>query len=160
MFRDAESYGHSTTLPYDYTDMAEIRPVLLKLVEKAGFRMRRDGKKAGQITVIYKSAEFKTVSRQKKLEYVTSATEVLYQEALPLFEALWDHETPIRLIGVSLGQISDGRTEQLSLFGEEEREKQEKLDVMMDSIRDRFGKGSIVRGTELKKKNGQKNEGQ
>ncbi len=152
LFRDAESYGHSTTLPYDYTEMDEVRPVLLRLVEKASFRMRKDGKKAGQVTVSYKSAAFKTVSRQKKLDYHTSATELLYEEALTLFETLWDHETPIRLIGVSLGQVTSGSEEQMNLFGEEEREKQEKLDTMMDAIRDRFGRESITRGSALQKK--------
>ena len=151
LFRDAESYGHSTTLPYDYTEMDEVRPVLLRLVEKASFRMRKDGKKAGLVTVSYKSSAFKTVSRQKKLDVRTSATELLYEEALKLFEALWDHETPIRLIGVSLGQVSSGREEQMNLFGEEKREKQEKLDTMMDAIRDRFGRESIQRGSALKK---------
>ncbi|MBR5738617.1 MAG: DNA polymerase IV, partial [Lachnospiraceae bacterium] len=145
-YGDAQSYGHSTTLPYDYTDMEEIRPVLLKLAEKASYRMRRDGKKAGLVTVSYKSNDFRTFSRQKKLDYVTNASEILYREAVPLFEALWDHRTPIRLLGVSLGDVTDGENEQFSLFGQEERAKQEKLDEMMDSIRDKYGKESIRRG--------------
>ena len=32
------------------------------------------------------------------------------------------------------------------------REKQEKLDTMMDAIRDRFGRESITRGSALQKK--------
>ena len=43
----------------------------------------------------------------------------------------------------------------MSFFGEEEREKKEKLGRMLDDINMRFGKHSVVRGTfyEAEKKN-------
>lgn len=146
---DAKSYSHSTTLPYDLTDMEEVKPVLLNLSDRATYRMRRDRMRAMLITVSYRNPDFQTISRQRLLGFSTDASDILYEEAVTLFEELWDHKTPIRLIGLQLGRLTDGANEQLDFFRQEEREKKEKLDHMLDSINDRFGRGSVKRGREL-----------
>ena len=147
---EAKGYGNSTTLPYDFTDAEEAYPVLLKLAESVCSRMRKDDVKAGLVTVAYRSSGFNNYSHQKKLDYHTDATDLIYREAVQLFDALWDGKTPIRLLGLSCGNLSDGKNEQMNLFGEEDREKHEKLDRMLDSIRERFGKDAVMRTRELK----------
>ena len=149
---DEKSYGHETTLPYDYVDAAEVYPVLLMLSDRVSRRLRRDNVKAGLVTVSYKSNEFKRVSHQHKLELSTSSGDLIYREAVRLFDELWDQKTPIRLLGVSCGNITDGKNEQLNLFGEEERKKREKLDRMLDAVRNRFGDDAIMRTSEFEKR--------
>jgi len=143
----AKGYGHSTTLSEDVTEAGEAYPVLLSLTEAVCRRLRKDSVKAGQVTVTYRSNDFVNRSRQHKLDTHTFATDLIYREVKRIFDELWDKKTPIRLLGVSCGNLSDGSNEQLNLFGDEEKEKKEKLDLMLDSIKNRFGENSIKRGS-------------
>ncbi len=146
---DAKSYSHSTTLPYDLTSMDEVKPVLLNLADRVTYRMRRDNMRAGLITVSYKSADFQVFSHQGQPGFFTSSADIVYEEAVKLFEALWDGKTPIRLVGIALGKLSNGDNEQLDFFRQEEREKKEKLDHMLDSIKQKYGRDSVMRGKDL-----------
>ncbi|MBP5254256.1 MAG: DNA polymerase IV [Lachnospiraceae bacterium] len=148
---DAKSCGNSTTLPYDLTTAEEAYPVLLSLSESVCRRMRKGGVRAGQVTVTVKGSDFSTCSKQRKLDFTTSASDVVYGEAKKLFDSLWDGKMPIRLLGVSCGHLSHGENEQMTLFGNEEREKREKLDAMLDRIREKFGKNAVVRTKDLLK---------
>ena len=49
-----------------------------------------------------------------------------------VFDELWDRRTPLRLLGVSLGQITWEEDPQLSFFEDEDREKARKLDRVVD----------------------------
>ncbi len=143
---EAKGYGNSTTLPFDITAPEEAYPVLLKLSESVAERMRKDSVKASVVTVHIRSNDFNNRSRQKKLDLHISSGELIYRGARSLFDSLWDKKTPLRLLGVSCGGLSDGKNEQMNLFGEEERSRQEKLDRMLDEIRRRHGKEAVVRG--------------
>lgn len=142
---DEKSYSHSFTLPVDVTDEEEIRNVLRHLTDKVTSRMRHDGKKAGLVTAFYKNTDFQVFSRQKKMNYYTSSSDFIFDEVWELFMKLWDHEDPIRLLGVGCANLSDGKFEQMDLFIQEEKEKREKLDAMLDSIRDKYGPDSVKR---------------
>jgi len=144
----AKGYGHSTTLSEDVLTPEDAYPVLLSLSEKVCRRLRRDNMQAGLVTVTYRSNDFVNKSRQHKMDIHTFATDLIYREARSIFDELWDKKTPIRLLGVSCSALSDGSNEQLSLFGEEEKEKHEKLDRMLDSIKDRFGENAVRRGSQ------------
>ena len=85
----------------------------------------------------------------------SSDTKVLYDNAMILFDALWDH-TPIRLLGLRTSKLTSEDTPvQLNLFDYmKERpdfEKQKKLNAALDKIRDRYGADSIKRGSMLSK---------
>ena len=148
----AKGYGNSTTLANDLLSEEEARPVLLRLSESVSRRMRKDNVKGGLVTVTIRYNDFTDRSRQRKLEFYTDGTDIIYKEALRLFSELWDKMTPIRLLGVSCGNLSDGKNEQLSFIDAKEREKQEKLDRMLDSIREKYGKDAVLRTAELKKR--------
>jgi len=145
----AKGYGNSTTLPYDLTEVEEVYPVLLSLSESVCARMRKDHVKGTIVTCSYKGNDFISYSKQHKIEPSTDASNTVYKEARMLFDKLWDQTTPIRLLGVSVSGMTDGSFEQMSLFGTEERKKNEKLDAMMDEIRKKYGKDSIKRTVEL-----------
>ena len=69
------------------------------------------------------------------------------ETAKKLFSELWDKRTPLRLIGISLTQITAEDNTQLSFFPTENREKERKLDKAMDAIRSRFGSETVVRAS-------------
>ena len=70
-----------------------------------------------------------------------------------MFDELWNGE-PIRLLGIRTTKLEDeGEPVQINLFDyqreQKSREKQQKLDAALDSIRKRFGDGAIRRGDEF-----------
>jgi DNA polymerase-4 len=87
-------------------------------------------------------------SRQKKIGTPTDSTTELYRYTVELFKEGWRHE-PIRQLGVRADKLSDSRVCQLSLFGQDESDKQKTLDRAVDAIRERLGDESIMRASFL-----------
>lgn len=143
--------GNSTTLKDDVVTRQEAAKVLLTLAESVGSRLRSSQCKAGLVCTEIKYNTFQTVSHQAVLDTPTSSTDVVYRQALVLFDELWD-KTPIRLLGIRTGKlVSDNEPIQLNLFDYSApvSEKQQKLDAALDSIRQKFGKEAVKRGSLL-----------
>ena len=162
----AKGVGNSTTLSSDVTDREQAKKVLLKLSESVSARLRKHDFLAGNATVEIKYADFTKCSHQAPFLTPTNATSKIYELSGQLFDELWNG-TPIRLLGIRTSKLQDtSEPVQLSLFDmelpKEEKqkaaeqrgpsiEKLEKLDKAMDSIKKRFGKDAIVRGSALMK---------
>lgn len=142
----AKSMGHSTTLPRDVTGFEEAEMVLLSLSEQVGRRVRRENYMGRTVTLTLRDASFGTITRSLTIPY-TSTTEDIYTAARKLLRTNWDGKTPLRLLGVSLSQLVK-QFEQISLF--EEDKKKNKLNEVIDEIKDRFGDGAIFRAKLLK----------
>ena len=69
-----------------------------------------------------------------------------------LFAELWDGHTPLRLIGVSLNDLTKEEPSQISLFPDEKKERSRKLDAAYDAIHKKFGASAIQRGSSLQSK--------
>lgn len=150
----AKGIGNSMTLSTDITTKEEAFRALLTLSESVGRRLRSSNQLAGLVCTEIKYSTFQSVSHQMVLASPTCATNVIYQKACALFEQLWNG-TPIRLLGVRTTKLT-GKEEpvQLSIFdystaNTTSSEKQQKLDSALDSIRNRFGKDAIKRGSQL-----------
>lgn len=99
------------------------------------------------VSVELKYNDFTRVSHQTQLSTPTDNSTTLYQTALTLFDQLWNG-TPIRLLGIRTSKLTDhNEPVQLSLFDmvDERSEKLKKLDMAMDSIRQKYGKDSVTR---------------
>lgn len=145
--------GNSTTLSHDLTDRQEVAATLLMLAESVSKSLRASHEAAGLVCTEIKYNSFQTRSHQTTLQPPTSSTEVIYRTALSLFDAIWDH-TPIRLLGIRTSKLcADTEPTQLSLFDTDycakDLEKQKKLDAALDSIRNKYGTGSVIRGSLL-----------
>lgn len=145
----AKSYGNSVTLSFDVTDAPSAKKILLSLCETVGARLRADRAFVRSVTVTIKDCDFRTTSHQAGLEDATNVTEIIYREACLLFDQLWD-QTPIRLLGVSTGKITDDSYSQMELFSTAPAnapapEKLSKLNAAIDQIRSRYGEDSVKR---------------
>jgi DNA polymerase-4 len=139
-----KSIGHEHTLPDDMHDRAELLSYLLRLSEKVGRRMRKEGVLGDTVTVKIRFSDFKTITRQKKLDQKTDRDDILFQTSRRLFLAHHDGEK-VRLIGVSASGLVPGREASVDpMFTDDIRQKL-CLEVS-DSIRDRFGESAIIRG--------------
>ena len=146
---EAKGYSISTTLEEDVVTAEQAHAVLLALSDSVTARMRADGVKAYCVAVSIRYIDFKTRSHQKKLADPTDISREVYQLSKQLFSELWDGHTPLRLLGVSLTDITHEDSAQLSLFSDEARERARRLDKATDAINGKYGAATIVRGSSV-----------
>lgn len=146
---EAKGYSISTTLEEDVITQQQAHGVLLALTDSVTARMRADGVKACCVAVSIRSNDFKTRSHQRKLMDPTDISREVYQISRQLFGELWDGHTPLRLLGISLTELTREEQPQLSLFPDEGREKARRLDKAYDAINSRFGASAIMRGSSV-----------
>ncbi len=141
--------GHHMTLPRDYHTGAEIKVVLLELCEEVCRRARSKELMGSVLSVGCRGADFDVMTgfgRQMKLEEQTNDAMTLYEAACCLFDRHWQ-ETPVRSIGVTLGQLVPDNVLQLNLFTD--HHKRRSLAHAMDDIRTRYGQDAILRAASL-----------
>lgn len=149
---DAKGFSISTTLEEDVTSSDGAHKILLALADSVSSRMRADGKKAFCVGVTIRGNDFKDRSHQHTLSEATDITSEIYSVSKKLFSELWDRRTPLRLLGISLTQITDEDNTQLSLFSTENKDREKRIDKAMDSIRNRFGSEKVVRAATYQSK--------
>ena len=142
---EAKGYSNSTTLAEDVTSSEGAYKILLALYDSVAARMRADHARAFCVSVTIRDNNFKNRSHQRKLKEATDVTNEIYALCKQLFDELWDRKTPLRLLGVALTDIDRTGGSQLSLFTDEEKERQQRLDKLTDAIRGRFGSGALIR---------------
>ena len=144
---ETKGYSISTTLEEDVVTLEQAHRILLALTDSVTDRIRADKAKAYCVAVSIRSNDFKTRSHQKSLDNATDISMEVYQLSKQLFAELWDGHTPLRLLGISLTNITREDTHQMTLFQDESREKARKLDKAYDAINSKFGAATIVRGS-------------
>jgi DNA polymerase IV len=146
-YHESKSISRSTTLIEDTIDIDYAKKVILSLAEEVGCDARRQGLKGKTISIEIKYENFEAITRQKSIS-PTYLTRDIYAVAGKLLEENWSIQRPVRLLGVGLSKYQD-ETMQVSIFdmlnGPSIDKKEEKLEIAMDSIRDRFGSGKIKR---------------
>ena len=165
---EAKGIGNSTTLPKDVTDRQEAFRCLLSLSDSVAGRLRKGGQLAGMISVEIKYSSFQTASHQMPLSPASNTSQVIYRTACQLFDDLWNG-SPIRLLGIRSSKLAaESGPAQISLFDLPEsgafspentasknsaaspsKEKLAALDKTLDSIRQKYGKNAVVRGSFL-----------
>ncbi len=143
--------GNSVTLPYDYSDIEKIETVLLSLVEQVSYRLRKENMLAKTVNVQIKTNDFKVYSHQKKLDSPSSSTKIIYKEAKKLLEELYK-SVPIRLIGVRVDNLCEKEQLQISLFDNKQEEKQNKIDNVLDNLKEKYGYDFIKRARDFENK--------
>lgn len=141
--------GNSVTLPMDIAKTEKIEEVLLTLVEQVTYRLRRYNMYANVVNVSLRTKEFKDFSHQKKLKCATANTKEIYNVAKELLSEMYKEGTFIRLVGVRVDDLVEKNEVQLSLFTNEADKKQEKLDEIVDSLKEKYGYNSITRAGKL-----------
>ena len=148
---EAKGYSISTTLEDDVEDHETAHRILLALSDSVAARMRSDGFKAFRVCVTIRSNDFKNKSHQIKLREPTDGTNEIYALVKQLFSELWNGRTPLRLLGISLTDLTKEDFTQISLFSDanEKKTRSEKLDRAVDALRTKYGRRTIQRGALL-----------
>ena len=141
-----KGYSNEITFDDNITSWEDGDRVLLHLADNVAARLRRDGVKASCISVTIRGNDMKKHSHQRMLDAPTDGTSKTYETAKELFRQLWDGHTNLRLIGLAMTQLDRDGQQQMTLFGEEVNEKDQKADKAVDALREKFGDDIIKRG--------------
>lgn len=140
---EQKSMSSERTFQSDTMDIRMMKNILLGMVEKLAFDLRKHHKLTACITVKIRYANFDTHSMQRKIPY-TSFDHLLYGIVEELFDKLYERRMLIRLIGVRFSDLEYG-FQQLNLF--EDTPEKVNLYLEMDYVRKRFGSKAVRRAT-------------
>jgi len=149
---EPKSISSSTVLPYDYTKKEEIYKVIRDLANDVGKRIRKHDLYAYVIYTSLKYNDFSKVSKQKRLDNSINSDIDIYNEAIKLFETLWNGEA-LRNICVGVNNFSSKSGVQLSIFKQNQNEgTNDKLQKTIDKIRKKYGDNTLMYGDMMEKK--------
>ncbi|MDP1851470.1 MAG: DNA polymerase IV [Candidatus Planktophila sp.] len=139
---DAEkSISAAETFARDLDSPAEILTEFLRLTERASAKLRDKELFTKTISIKVRFADFSTINRSKTLALPINGTHEIYEVVKALYEALKIDRARLRLVGVSLENLSGRAPEQLVLGARESGWRQ--ADGAIDRARARFGAGSV-----------------
>lgn len=141
-----KSIGHTTTLPSDITKQEDVHRVLLNLSDQTGRRLRRQKLVTTTVQITIRKPDMTTIARSHTMDAPTQSTDDIYREACRLYDKHWKSGGSIRLLGVTLQNLSllDETGLQLDLFSYEQQPRKEALTKAMDLLRDKFGEDAVL----------------
>jgi DNA polymerase-4 len=145
-YSERKSISTETTFDEDTTDIKKLNDILVGMVERTAFDLRRRQRLTSCVTVKIRYSNFDTHTLQKRIPY-TSFDHKLIEVARELFLKLYQRRMLIRLIGIKLSHLIQG-TPQLDLF--EDTPSTVNLYRAVDMLRNRYGKRSVIRAIGLK----------
>jgi len=145
---EPKSIGHEHTFSEDTSDRSYLLSCLIRLSEQVGRRMRKDGYVADTVTVKIRFGDFKTITRQRKVDKYFDDDKILFEVARALFLTNFK-ERDIRLLGVSVSGLAGRASVMIDPIFPEDIRGEDCVRVV-DSIRDRFGEDSIARGASIR----------
>jgi len=140
-YSEQKSISTEHTFEKDTTDMVRLNQLLVSMVEKIAFDLRKQEKLTSCITVKIRYSNFDTHTLQKRIPY-TAFDHVLTDIAKELFGRLYQRRMLIRLIGVRFSNMVRG-VQQLDMF--DDTPEKVSLYMAMDKLRKRFGRDAVRR---------------
>ena len=167
-----KSVGHSYCLPRTVNQEGKVLPVFMKLVEKAGTRMRDLKRQAGSVTVTISFSEpkdptaknpafflrrFESDGTYRRFAEPTSDSFSLMEGAVGLLNQLWDGTREVSFLAITLNDLTPIRS-QTSIDDQATKiitgdtmilahgNKRERITTAMDHVRNRYGSEAIVFG--------------
>ncbi len=151
--REAKSISHETTFAADIDDQEILRNWLLQLTEQVARRLRRNSLQGRTVEIKVRFADFKTITRSRKLLEPSSNTQDLWEAVEDLYNTrVPSGHPPVRLLGMGVSDIDRSGVTQAQLFDSDAREKHARVDEVGDLLRERFGSQALSRGSTLDRK--------
>ncbi|MEK3934405.1 UV damage repair protein UvrX [Sporosarcina sp. FSL W7-1349] len=140
------SYGKGQVLYRDYVKRADILTVLLEMCEDVAMRARQAGRmgRTLHLAVSYsKHALGGGFGRSRTMAEATNDTMVIYRLCTELLDEFHDGR-PVRQLYISLGNLEEEHSMQLSLF-DEQKWRNRQLGETMDALRIKYGSNAVLR---------------
>ena len=147
-----KSIGNGTTFPQNLTTEQQVRRGVSVLADSVASRLRRHGLYAGGVQLTVRDPQFRDRSRQRQFSAPTPLIRDLTEAAMALAREIWRPPDPIRALTVTAIHLVREREayEQVDLFNAAaapKKERQEKLEAAMVTLRGKYGAGAISYGS-------------
>ncbi|EUB94892.1 DNA polymerase IV [Rhizobium sp. CF080] len=141
----AKSVSAETTFFDDISRYDDLVPILRRLSEKVSTRLKKHGI-AGQTVVLkLKTADFKSRTRNKRLEDPTQLADRIFRTGLSLMERETDG-TKFRLLGIGVTDLGDPARADPPDLVDRQAGRRAAAEAAMDKLRDKFGKAAVETG--------------
>ena len=147
--RAEKSISAEETFDKDLDSREQMDRQLLRLTERTASRLRKAGLSAGTVQLKVRQTDFKTCTRQRKVNPPADGTDQIYAVARDLLK-VWLARNPdakIRLLGVGGSNLAPAG--QADLFSVVPDRPDKPIDRTVDEIRDRFGSAALSRARTL-----------
>ena len=164
--REIKSVSRGRTFKRDLVTESEIKTAVTVLADEVARALRRHHLKGEVVSIQIRRPDMVDMARQMRVGHHTYLQLEIQEIAMELVRANWTIGAPIRALTVGVSKLvpADQVVEQVSLFdftvpasaqemrrngiqrGSADREKQEKLEGLMDELRKKHGEGSITLG--------------
>ncbi len=140
-YSEQKSISTEHSLEKDTTDVIMLKQLLVNMVEKIAYELRKHEKLTSCVTVKIRYSNFDTHTLQKRIPY-TAFDHILIDISKELFSRLYQRRMLIRLIGVRFSHLVRG-VQQLDMF--DDTPEKVNLYMAMDKLRKRFGMDAVQR---------------
>ncbi|MEZ3161179.1 DNA polymerase IV [Microbacterium sp. BWT-B31] len=127
----------------------ELEVILTQIIDRLARRLRDGGRACRTVVLRLRFGDYAKATRSRSLRAASDRTAVLLLVAQGLLEAAQPEiaERGITLIGISFSQLARADTlpPELPIDGDEG----ERLDTVLDAVRERFGAASVARAAQL-----------
>ena len=139
--REAKSVSREVTFPHDVYEREEIERIVRRMAREVAGQLRRDGLLGKTVRIKVRFPDFRTITRQARMEAPTDSTYLIEETAIGLLRRRVELSGEgVRLLGVGVGNLTAGKARQLPLFTTDEA-----LDRTIDRLQNTFGTRAVQR---------------
>lgn len=145
----AKSISAETTFEKDLDDQEKLAAWLDLLAGKVSRRLKAKSLSGRRITLKLKTASFRTITRSQTLTAPTRMVDQIFTYGLSLLERETGPDKLYRLIGIGVDLLEDDTAADPPDLADPDKEKRQQIETAMDSLHDRFGDLSIIKGRRM-----------
>ena len=139
--QQAKSIGHEETYARDHHELAPLKREAVRLADSVASRLRKHDLAGRTVNIKVRFHDFRTITRSRTMPAAVDSGPDIARVAASLLEHV-DPSPGVRLFGVSVSNLIDQRTRQLTL-DEVDAPGWGGVTAAVDRIRDRFGDRSV-----------------
>jgi DNA polymerase-4 len=140
-----KSVGHEETFARDHHELRTLQREVVRMADAVAQRLRNHGLAGRTVTIKVRFHDFRTITRSVTLSAAVDTGPAIARAAKELLEQV-DPASGVRLLGVSVANLSDDGARQLSLE-DVQHPGWDDASRAVDEIRKRFGDEAIVPAT-------------
>lgn len=142
---EAKSASAETTFFDDISRHEELVPILRRLSEKVSARLKKHAIAGHTVVLKMKTSDFKSRTRNKRLEDPTQLADRIFRTGLSLMEKETDG-TKFRLLGIGVTDLCDPALADPPDLVDQQAGRRAAAEAAMDKLRDKFGKAAVETG--------------
>jgi len=143
--RAVKSVSNETTFATDISDLDELSSILRRLSEKAAHRLKLAGIAGHTVVLKLKTADFKTRTRNRRLDAPTQLADRMFSNGLDLLKREADG-TRFRLIGIGVTDLCDPTTADPPDLVDQQATRRAAAEGAIDRLRNKFGVTAVETG--------------